>query len=270
MAIYKLRKLFSHVSADRPENYLEELSQRFSSFNEPLKNRFISPTVGAIIGAGVLSGIIALIYNFFTRKDNKYKASPDEIKAIQEELPVEYESMRNIQNEVIKSCRYIFSSRDAVNFYCNVLPSFLNINGEEWIAGWARETGKEGIRWAPILCMYKASFNFCYDFDNKYWFLVIDGKEYSPKDGNIWLVFQDEFIRVKGLAEKNLMDYPDMLRQVNLYLDTNLKLIKKYMKIKLKRKTFAFLGIGNVAKNWNNAEKLWDAGNKGKSYSEWC
>lgn len=28
-------------------------------------------------------------------------------------------------------------------------------------------------------------------------------------------------------------------------------------KFKLKRKTFAFLGIGNVAKNWKVAERLW-------------
>ena len=36
-------------------------------------------------------------------------------------------------------------------------------------------------------------------------------------------------------------------------------------KFKLKRKSFAFLGIGNVAKNWNAAESLWKAGSKAKA-----
>jgi hypothetical protein len=36
-------------------------------------------------------------------------------------------------------------------------------------------------------------------------------------------------------------------------------------KFKLKRKTFAFLGIGNVAKNWKAAEGLWNAGSKAKA-----
>jgi hypothetical protein len=125
----------------------------------------------------------------------------------------------------------MFSSRESLNFYCNVLPSVLNLNGEEWIAGWARETGKKGLRWAPILSMYGSSFVFCYDFDKKYWFMVVNGKEFVPKGGNIWKILEDEFKRVQGLAEDNLKDYPDILRQTNLYIETNLKLIKKYGKV---------------------------------------
>jgi hypothetical protein len=105
------------------------------------------------------------------------------------------------------------------------------LNGEEWIAGWARETGKKGLRWAPILSMYGSTFVFCYDFDKKYWFMVVNRKEFVPKDGNIWKVLEDEFKRVQGLAEDNLKDYPDILRQTNLYIETNLKLIKKYGKV---------------------------------------
>ena len=36
-------------------------------------------------------------------------------------------------------------------------------------------------------------------------------------------------------------------------------------RFKLKRKSFAFLGIGNVAKNWKAAESLWKSGSKGKA-----
>jgi hypothetical protein len=105
------------------------------------------------------------------------------------------------------------------------------LNGEEWIAGCARETGKKGLRWAPILSMYNTSFVFCYDFDKKYWFMIIDGKEYIPKDNNILKVLGDEFKRVKDIAAQNLLNYPDLLRLVNIYFDTNLKLIKKYGKV---------------------------------------
>jgi hypothetical protein len=230
MAIYKIkRKNFSHVSADRPDNHYLDVTQKFSIIPEPSKNCLTAK--GAIIGAAVLSGLIALIQHFFEKKNNKYKASPDEIKAIEGELPKEYEVLRKIQNEVIQSCRFMFSSRESLNFYCNVLPSVLNLNGEEWIAGWARETGKKGLRWAPILSMYNTSFVFCYDFDKKYWFMVIDGKEYIPKDNNILKVLEDEFKRVKDIAAQNLLNYPDLLRLVNIYFDTNLKLIKKYGKV---------------------------------------
>ena len=230
MAIYKIkRKNFSHVSADRPDNHYLDVTQKFSIIPEPSKNCLTAK--GAIIGAAVLSGLIALIQHFFEKKNNKYKASPDEIKAIEGELPKEYEVLRKIQNEVIQSCRFMFSSRESLNFYCNVLPSILNLNGEEWIAGWARETGKKGLRWAPILSMYNTSFVFCYDFDKKYWFMVIDGKEYIPKDNNILKVLEDEFKRVKDIAAQNLLNYPDLLRLVNIYFDTNLKLIKKYGKV---------------------------------------
>ena len=230
MAIYKIkRKNFSHVSADRPDNYYLDVTQKFSIIPEPSKNCLTAK--GAIIGAAVLSGLIALIQHFFEKKNNKYKASPDEIKAIEEELPKEYEVLRKIQNEVIQSCRFMFSSRESLNFYCNVLPSVLNLNGEEWIAGWARETGKKGLRWAPILSMYNTSFVFCYDFDKKYWFMIINGKEYIPKDNNILKVLEDEFKRVKDIAAQNLLNYPDLLRLVNIYFDTNLKLIKKYGKV---------------------------------------
>ena len=229
MAIYKIkRKEFSHVGNDRPDNHYLDATQKFSTIPEPSKNYLTAK--GAIIGAAVLSGLIALIQHFFEKKNNKYKASPDEIKAIQEELPKEYEALRKIQNEVIQSCRFMFTSRESLNFYCNILPSVLNLNGEEWIAGWARETGKKGLRWAPILSMYRSSFVFCYDFDKKYWFLIVNGKEFIPKDGNIWNVLEDEFRRVKGIAEQNLQ-YPDMIRQINLYIETNLKLIKKYGKV---------------------------------------
>jgi hypothetical protein len=61
--------------------------------------------------------------------------------------------------------------------------------------------------------------------------MVVNGKEFIPKDGNIWKVLEDEFKRVQGLAEDNLKDYPDILRQTNLYIETNLKLIKKYGKV---------------------------------------
>jgi hypothetical protein len=230
MAIYKIkRKNFSHVSADRPDNHYLDVTQKFSIIPEPSKNCLSAK--GAIIGAAVLSGLIALIQHFFEKKNNKYKASPDEIKAIEGELPKEYEVLRKIQNEVIQSCRFMFSSRESLNFYCNVLPSVLNLNGEEWIAGWARETGKKGLRWAPILSMYNTSFVFCYDFDKKYWFMIIDGKEYIPKDNNILKVLGDEFKRVKDIAAQNLLNYPDLLRLVNIYFDTNLKLIKKYGKV---------------------------------------
>jgi hypothetical protein len=230
MAIYKIkRKNFSHVSADRPDNHYLDVTQKFSFIPEPSKNCLSAK--GAIIGAAVLSGLIALIQHFFEKKNNKYKASPDEIKAIEGELPKEYEVLRKIQNEVIQSCRFMFSSRESLNFYCNVLPSVLNLNGEEWIAGWARETGKKGLRWAPILSMYNTSFVFCYDFDKKYWFMIIDGKEYIPKDNNILKVLGDEFKRVKDIAAQNLLNYPDLLRLVNIYFDTNLKLIKKYGKV---------------------------------------
>jgi hypothetical protein len=230
MAIYKIkRKNFSHVSADRPDNHYLDVTQKFSIIPEPSKNCLSAN--GAIIGAAVLSGLIALIQHFFEKKNNKYKASPDEIKAIEGELPKEYEVLRKIQNEVIQSCRFMFSSRESLNFYCNVLPSVLNLNGEEWIAGWARETGKKGLRWAPILSMYNTSFVFCYDFDKKYWFMIIDGKEYIPKDNNILKVLGDEFKRVKDIAAQNLLNYPDLLRLVNIYFDTNLKLIKKYGKV---------------------------------------
>lgn len=230
MAIYKIkRKNFSHVSADRPDNHYLDVTQKFSIIPEPSKNCLTAK--GAIIGAAVLSGLIALIQHFFEKKNNKYKASPDEIKAIEGELPREYEVLRKIQNEVIQSCRFMFSSRESLNFYCNVLPSVLNLNGEEWIAGWARETGKKGLRWAPILSMYNTSFVFCYDFDKKYWFMIIDGKEYIPKDNNILKVLGDEFKRVKDIAAQNLLNYPDLLRLVNIYFDTNLKLIKKYGKV---------------------------------------
>lgn len=230
MAIYKIkRKNFSHVSADRPDNHYLDVTQKFSIIPEPSKNCLTAK--GAIIGAAVLSGLIALIQHFFEKKNNKYKASPDEIKAIEGELPKEYEVLRKIQNEVIQSCRFMFSSRESLNFYCNVLPSVLNLNGEEWIAGWARETGKKGLRWAPILSMYSSSFVFCYDFDKKYWFMIIDGKEYIPKDNNILKVLGDEFKRVKDIAAQNLLNYPDLLRLVNIYFDTNLKLIKKYGKV---------------------------------------
>jgi hypothetical protein len=230
MAIYKIkRKNFSHVSADRPDNHYLDVTQKFSIIPEPSKNCLTAK--GAIIGAAVLSGLIALIQHFFEKKNNKYKASPDEIKAIEGELPKEYEVLRKIQNEVIQSCRFMFSSRESLNFYCNVLPSVLNLNGEEWIAGWARETGKKGLRWAPILSMYNTSFVFCYDFDKKYWFMIIDGKEYIPKDNNILKVLGDEFKRVKDIAAQNLLNYPDLLRLVNIYFDTNLKLIKKYGKV---------------------------------------
>jgi hypothetical protein len=230
MAIYKIkRKNFSHVSADRPDNHYLDVTQKFSIIPEPSKNCLSAK--GAIIGAAVLSGLIALIQHFFEKKNNKYKASPDEIKAIEGELPKEYEVLRKIQNEVIQSCRFMFSSRESLNFYCNVLPSVLNLNGEEWIAGWARETGKKGLRWAPILSMYNTSFVFCYDFDKKYWFMIIDGKEYIPKDNNILKVLEDEFKRVKDIAAQNLLNYPDLLRLVNIYFDTNLKLIKKYGKV---------------------------------------
>ena len=230
MAIYKIkRKNFSHVSADRPDNHYLDVTQKFSIIPEPSKNCLTAK--GAIIGAAVLSGLIALIQHFFEKKNNKYKASPDEIKAIEGELPKEYEVLRKIQNEVIQSCRFMFSSRESLNFYCNVLPSVLNLNGEEWIAGWARETGKKGLRWAPILSMYNTSFVFCYDFDKRYWFMVIDGKEYIPKDNNILKVLEDEFKRVKDIAAQNLLNYPDLLKLVNIYFDTNLKLIKKYGKV---------------------------------------
>ena len=230
MAIYKIkRKNFSHVSADRPDNHYLDVTQKFSIIPEPSKNCLTAK--GAIIGAAVLSGLIALIQHFFEKKNNKYKASPDEIKAIERELPKEYGILRKIQGEVIQACRFMFSSRESLNFYCNVLPSVLNLNGEEWIAGWARETGKKGLRWAPILSMYNTSFIFCYDFDKKYWFMVIDGKEYIPKDNNILKVLEDEFKRVKDIAAQNLLNYPDLLRLVNIYFDTNLKLIKKYGKV---------------------------------------
>ena len=230
MAIYKIkRKNFSHVSADRPDNHYLDVTQKFSIIPEPSKNCLTAK--GAIIGAAVLSGLIALIQHFFEKKNNKYKASPDEIKAIEGELPKEYEVLRKIQNEVIQSCHFMFSSRESLNFYCNVLPSVLNLNGEEWIAGWARETGKKGLRWAPILSMYNTSFVFCYDFDKKYWFMIIDGKEYIPKDNNILKVLGDEFKRVKDIAAQNLLNYPNLLRLVNIYFDTNLKLIKKYGKV---------------------------------------
>ena len=230
MAIYKIkRKEFSHVGNDRPDNHYLDATQKFSIIPEPSKNYLTAK--GAIIGAGILSGIIALIQHFFEKKNNRYKASPDEIKAIQGELPKEYEALRKIQNEVIQSCRFIFTSRDSINFYCNILPSVLNLNGEEWIAGWARETGKKGLRWAPILSMYGSTFVFCYDFDKKYWFMVVNGSEFIPKDGNIWKILEDEFKRVQGLAGENLKDYPDILRQTSLYIETNLKLVKKYGKI---------------------------------------
>ena len=230
MAIYKIkRKNFSHVSADRPDNHYLDVTQKFSIIPEPSKNCLTAK--GAIIGAAVLSGLIALIQHFFEKKNNKYKASPDEIKAIEGELPKEYGILRKIQGEVIQDCRFMFSSRESLNFYCNVLPSVLNLNGEEWIAGWARETGKKGLRWAPILSMYNTSFVFCYDFDKKYWFMIIDGKEYIPKDNNILKVLGDEFKRVKDIAAQNLLNYPDLLRLVNIYFDTNLKLIKKYGKV---------------------------------------
>jgi hypothetical protein len=125
----------------------------------------------------------------------------------------------------------MFASDSYLDFYVNVLPTFLNLNGEEWIAGWARETGKNGIRWAPIMVMYNNSYALCYDFDNRYWFFIIDGKEYIPKDNNILKVLGDEFKRVKDIAAQNLLNYPDLLRLVNIYFDTNLKLIKKYGKV---------------------------------------
>ena len=231
MAIYKLkRKNFSHLSTDRPDNHYSEAISKISTIPEPNKNCLSSKS--AIIGAAVLSGIIALIQHFFSRGASKYRASAQEIEAIQSELPKEYAIMRKIQNEVINTCHgFIFSSRDSINFYCNILPSFLNLNGDEWIAGWARETGKKGLKWAPILSMYNSSFVFCYDFDKKYWFMVINGKEFVPKDGDIWAVMVDEFKRVKELAAQNLINLPDLLKQVNTYIDTNLKLIKKYGKV---------------------------------------
>ena len=61
--------------------------------------------------------------------------------------------------------------------------------------------------------------------------MVVNGKEFVPKDDNIWKVLEDEFKRVQGLVGNNLKDYPDILRQTNLYIETNLKLIKKYGKV---------------------------------------
>lgn len=265
MAIYKIsRKNFSHVTNDRPNNYYAEASQDLLNLPEPPKDNLMSPKK-AIIGAALLSGFIALIQHFFSKKNNKYKASPDEIKAIQEELPTEYETLRKIQNEVIKSCPFVFTSRESINFYCNVLPSVLNLNGEEWIAGWARETGKKGLRWAPILSMYGSSFIFCYDFDNKYWFLIIDGKEYLPKDGNIWITLKDEFKRVSEIAQKNLLGYPLLLEQTNSYFEINTKLINKES-LKLKSKSFGLIGSLFGAKNFkamsSGIKTLKDGGTK--------
>ena len=79
MAIYKIkRKNFSHVSADRPDNHYLDVTQKFSIIPEPSKNCLSAK--GAIIGAAVLSGLIALIQHFFEKKNNKYKANPDAFK----------------------------------------------------------------------------------------------------------------------------------------------------------------------------------------------
>ena len=229
MATYKLkRKNFSHLTVGNPEQDMIDATSKMNIVPEPEKNGL----VGVVLGLGIVAAIFLAIKGFFGSKGNagKYKASAEEIEAIKKELPGEYNNFRNIQNEVIKSCKFIFSSDSSLSFYVNTLPTFLNLNGEEWIAGWARETGKKGIRWAPILAMYNCSFALCYDFDNKYWFFIIDGKEYTPKE-NVWKCMKSEFENSKKIANERLTEYPKVLSQVNTYLDLNLKLIKKYGKV---------------------------------------
>ena len=225
MAIFKIKR-FSHL--DKAD--LSEAIEKFDDFTpSPDKNSFI----GVALGIGIIASIIFAISKFFKSKSGsgKYKATQEEIDALRPEFPKEYSILKNIQYEITQKCRYIFRSNSSMDFYINTLPSLLNVNGEEFITGWARETGKErGIRWAPIFVMYNASYIGCYDFDKKYWFFIIGNKEYTLKN-SLWDALKYEFEAFKKTATERLFDSPDLLKEVLDYLNTNLKLIKKYGKV---------------------------------------
>ena len=225
MATFKIKR-FSLL--DKSE--IVEASEKFDNIILGANKNCLSKTT--ILGFGILSAIIYSVYKFFKSKlgSDKYKATEEEVKELLPEFPKEFEILRKIQKEVIRKCEYIFSCDSSMSFYINTLPSLLNLNSEEFITGWARETGKTGKRFAPIFVMYNGNMGFFYDFDIKSWFVIIGKEEYSIKT-NIWDCLIQEFKRVSLLAKKNLADYPIVLKQALDYLDINIKLIKKYGKV---------------------------------------
>jgi hypothetical protein len=227
MAIFKIKR-FSHLTGNQNrEDFVDAIDKFEDVVPVPKKDNFI----GAVLGIGVIATILYAINSFFKSKSGsgKYKATEEEIAALKPEFPKEYEILRKIQGEVIKSCRYIFDSESSFKYFVSTLPSLLNLNGEEFITGWARETGKKSSRFAPILVMYDGYYVLGYDFDSKSWFFLIGNKEYKPKT-SIWSCLIDEFTYFKKLVKEKITD-PYVLDKSMEYLDTNIKLIKKYGKV---------------------------------------
>ena len=261
MAIYKLkRKNFGFISGAVKGGTLGGLlgAIPFFSNSDINKSKFlmISTLVGTAIG-----GLAGFISSMFKTKavENKYKATLDEIENIKSELPIEYNALRKIQSEVISQCRkFIYTSEKTFNFYCNVLPNFLGVNVEEWIAGWARESHKdsqEKERFAPVVRLFGGKTLIVWDFINKKWVVFKEGEQQALaiKKGCFWNYFLELFQTFKN-KNKEYSQQPNadqkLVDDVNTFLDLHIKLIKKYSS--LKQKSFAMARLTVARGRINN------------------
>ena len=243
MAIYKLkRKNFGFISGAVKGGTLGGLlgAIPFFSNSDINKSKFlmISTLVGTAIG-----GLAGFISSIFKTKavENKYKATLDEIENIKSELPIEYNALRKIQSEVISQCRkFIYTSEKEFNFYCNVLPNFLGVNVEEWIAGWARESYKdsqEKERFAPVVRLFGGKTLIVWNFINKKWVVFNEGEQQALaiKSGCFWNYFLELFQTFKN-KNKEYSQQPnadkELVDNVDTFLDLHIKLIKKYSSLK--------------------------------------
>ena len=234
MATYRLkRKTFSS------DSLIGGITSMISSLTDRLTNgpTNVSQHLTGKRSDGFLSGIIGAIKGFFTTKSTagKYKATEEEIKETVALLPKDYAMMKEIKLEVMKKCRFIFTCDASINLFCNTLPSFLNLNGEEFIAGWKRETLKKTngrVSYAPILSMFNCRDCIFWDFTNSYWFFFRNGEEYRFKEPTPWKFLLSMFEgEQKYFNENKEKFHPQLFEYVKTYLELNIKLIKKYGKV---------------------------------------